>query len=273
MPTDAPTLQPTSASPTPKPSPTAAPTQAPMSLPLAPTWNTGAWSLCQPRHHQLDRHSGHHWSGQCNSGCARSREVTCKNSSNGETLPESSCPATTKLAKSETCVCMESTCQDQCNPGFLSEAGEVMVCSSLKVSHWCSHDNIEDPQMSSIVRERCPSTCGMCGGSPTAQPSMAPTTEQTVEPTIEPTSAPTPAPTTTAAPTAAPTTPSPTAAPTPLPTTAMPTDAPTLQPTMQPTLEPTAQPTGKCLNWCPDHSQDWTKKCTFAYCGGCTQCR
>ena len=54
--------------------------------------------------------------------------------------------------------------------------------------------------------------------------------------------------------------------------TATPTAAPTAEPTAAPTAAPVAAPTGLCKSWCGTNAADWTQKCTYKGCNGCSDC-
>jgi hypothetical protein len=140
--------------------PTPAPTVAGPSTHtlLAATWNAGPWSQCQSRQHQVAN-----WVGQCNPGCAKTRPVSCVSTSTGNVVDDSHCVATMKLAESQVCECPEGTpCMDQCEPGFLSTGGHALTCETPILSYYCGMESSSDPKLASIVRERCPATCGLC---------------------------------------------------------------------------------------------------------------
>lgn len=78
------------------------------------------------------------------------------------------------------------------------------------------------------------------------------------------------------APVSSPTTPAPVPV-TASPVTSSPTASPSTPPTQgkSPTVAPTLTPTAKpliCKKWCADNDADWSVKCKWSKCSGCTQC-
>lgn len=63
----------------------------------------------------------------------------------------------------------------------------------------------------------------------------------------------------------------PTLAPIKAPTLPPPSSSPVKSPTVPPTRAPTAEPL-MCKSWCSTRDVDWTKKCNWKKCSGCTEC-
>jgi len=136
----------------------------------------------------------------------------------------------------------EDNCRGPCGKYWLP-SGEISGCAAQWES--CSNDD-----------DCCgPTTCASDGTC------LADGWNYTAEPTKTPVSSPT------------------TAAPVPVtasPSTASPTSSPSLAPTIV-TLSPTVAPTSVpvpllCQVWCADNAKDWSKKCTWAKCNGCSPC-